>query len=104
MPAEDSAPGRGVVETTFQIPGGLLVTLRLETDAIADAAELIRKIRDALQQRHGDDFRALGRKIEALPDSADPSIVQVLDHQTLITTPPQAWADIIAEAVRLGVI
>lgn len=81
-----------------------MVTIRLETDAIADAADLISKIRDALRRRHGDQFRALERRIEALPDAGDAPQVQGLDRLTLIATPPQAWTDIIAEAVRLGVI
>lgn len=110
-----------MIETTFPIAGysaagDLLVTIRVETDAIADAADLIRKIRDTLRHRHGDEFRALARKIEALADEdAEPNIQEipsdseergryVISSMAFIATPPQAWTDIIAEALQLGVI
>lgn len=85
----------------------LVTMLRLETDLIDDAINSLMRIREALPRRHGDAFRALERRLEALPArELEAGLRSLPDSEAIsfIATPPQEWLDILAEAKRLGVI
>lgn len=79
-----------------------MVTIKIESDAISDAARELAALREALRHRHGDRYRELERRIERLsPKGAD---VRSLDGETLAAVPPQEWTAILREGRELGVI
>lgn len=81
-----------------------LMKLSLETDLVADAARDLLAVHAAIGKRHGDQFRALDRRLMALPIDAGKPGLHALEPGLLVATPPQEWLDILAEARRLGLI
>lgn len=86
----------------------LSFTLTAELDLQRDAINDLMRVREALPRRHGDRFRALERRIEALEDrewsAADVGRCHDLGEGILLFEPPPIVVELVAEARRLGVI
>ena len=82
----------------------LRMTLTAETSFIQDAIVTVSRVHDALSRRHGQRFRALDRRIEAIAEGFTvPEPVHLGDCIFCFPAPPEFVA-IIAEARALGVI
>jgi len=77
-----------------------------ETDRIADAADTCLRIHEALARRHGQRFRDLERRLEALPDLDDWGEIELasIEWGRFVMTVPPVLTAIIQEARDLGVI
>lgn len=80
------------------------LTLKFETELVADLVAQLCRIEDALRFRHGDAFRALERRIEAFTEQPSTVSFQALDAEISIATPPRELVELIQEAERLGII
>lgn len=85
-----------------------MIGIRVESDDFIDAISELVRISKALPSRHGQRFRALERRLEALIDNMPDPKVQPLetpDGATIImvTSPGEEITAVIAEARRLGV-
>ena len=80
-----------------------MIVLNLEGELIADAAAELSRIHAALTHRHGDPFRALEQRIEALMEGPFKPKVTSLGSGHLAMAPPVEWTRIIVEARALGV-
>lgn len=84
---------------------GLTVDVVFETDLIGDAVAEVLHIHEALGRRHGDRFRQLERRIEALADGEIGTLGMIdLEPCRFVVTPPASLSSIIADARALGVI
>lgn len=85
----------------------VVMSLSVETDATSDVAGDLAFIFGALATRHGDEFRALQRRIETLLEEGLPEgcvSLRRLDDATLIAVPDGELKAIIIEARRLSII
>ena len=89
----------------------LCPTVTFETTAVADAVALVATAHEALYKRHGLQFRALQRKIEALADNDGRSLIG--EQVSLPSDVGNIWISlaahpeivaVIREARSLGVI
>lgn len=78
--------------------------LSVETDLIADAARDLLAANEAVRHHHGEAFRALENRLQALADSSEKPDLHLIEGGVFIVTPPQEWLDILNEARRLGLI
>lgn len=81
-----------------------LMKLRIESDAVVDAARELNALSDTLRNRHGEAYRALLRRIDAIEVVTFEPIIKTTDDGAIIMTPPAEWTAILAEARKLGVI
>ncbi len=82
-----------------QITMVLIAETELAHDAIADVS----RIHHALASRHGDRFRKLERRIDALTDDiGDCDLISIGDGRMVMTVPSRIAA-VLAEAKALGV-
>lgn len=82
------------------------LALVAECELLYDAIDTLQHIHEALTKRHGEAFRALGRRIEALAD--EPNYGEMghadLEPGRVVLFAPTLLAKIIADARALGVI
>ena len=85
-----------------------MINVTVETDAVVDTANELIAVRRALATRHGDAFRALDKRLEALPLAMLPTPIHPLHADDgscrLIIQPPQEWTAILVEARRIGAL
>lgn len=81
-----------------------LMKFRIESDAVVDAARELSTLAEALRSRHGDAFRALLRRIEAIEAAKFEPVIRTTDDGAIILTPPAEWTAILAEARKHGVL
>ncbi len=83
----------------------IVEVLRLEDDLVVDACNELKAITSALPKRHGDRFRVLERRLQALSQNiGEPSLERLIDSLIFVVVPPPEWMAIIREARELGVI
>lgn len=82
------------------------IAFTFETDLIQDAVDTCLRIHDALAKRHGQRFRDLERRMEALVDLDDWGEIEFarIEWGRFVMTVPPALSAIIQEARDLGVI
>jgi N-acetylglucosamine kinase-like BadF-type ATPase len=82
------------------------LTLSVETELVHDAADLLERIDRALAKRHGEAFRALDRRLDALAESGNLVAPEMVDLEPgrFVMVPSDELKSIIAEAKKLGVI
>lgn len=77
----------------------VIAALRLETDAIQDVLLELIAIREALFSRHGDRFRDMQRRIEALADlKTDDIVLHNLAPGHYYASAPSAFTSLLADA------
>ena len=81
-----------------------MVTLKIENDLLLDAGRDLMRLHALLASRHGEQYRALQRRIDALPDTPFTPELTSLDDETLIFKVPGVWATILSDARKLGLI
>ncbi len=83
-----------------------IFTLTGELDLVLDAVRDVQRIHALLTKRHGDAFRALERRIDALSEMADWGEWGQADLEPgrFVLFVPAALAQIIADARSLGVL
>jgi hypothetical protein len=85
-----------------------MTLITIETEALQDTANELIILRRILASRHGEPFRALDRRLEALPALTLPTPIHPLHSDDgscqFMVQPPQEWTDILIQARALGVL
>ena len=85
----------------------LAPVMSLEMELVSDAIDAVLLAHSRLSKHHGDAFRALDRRIEALLESGELGRLDMLPlgaDGRFVVTPPDALRGLVDEARRLGVI
>jgi hypothetical protein len=85
----------------------LVLAFAVEMDLVRDCLDDLMRIHEALTYRHGDRFRSLERRIEAVEEDLTGTEAfgwPEIEPGRMVMTPPPRWVALIEEARALGVI
>lgn len=85
----------------------IIMTMSMEMELVSDAIDALLLAHSRLSKHHGDAFRALDRRIEALLEEDDLGRLDMLPlgaDGRFVVTPPEKLQALVDEARRLGVI